>query len=170
MLAGVGSEKGCLFPGVSGGFSVSFMVSIQILTRCKIVLMCWEKMEEKVRLDKWLWAARYFKTRSLASRAVNGGKVHVNGQRVKAARVVLIGDCLTITKGYTEFVVTVLGVSKYRRPAVEARLLYQESEESINTREEIRQTRKNHFSGFKAPGKRPSKRDRRKIKAFTRSD
>ena len=127
-------------------------------------------MGEKIRLDKWLWAARFFKTRTLASQAANGGKVHLNGQRVKAARKVMIGDCLTITKGYTEFTVTVLAVSKYRRPAVEARLLYQELEESIKAREDTRQTRKMVFAGFKAPGKRPSKRDRRKIKAFTRND
>ncbi len=127
-------------------------------------------MEKKVRIDKWLWAARFFKTRSLAAKAVNGGKVHVNGQRVKAARIINIGDCLQITKGFVEFIVTVLAVSKYRRPAVEAQLLYQESEESIQARTEARELRRAVHSGYKPPGKRPSKRDRRKIKNFTRRD
>lgn len=127
-------------------------------------------MEDGVRIDKWLWAARFFKTRSLAAKAVNGGKVHVNRQRAKAARNVRIGDCLTIKRGLAEFVVTVQGISKYRRPAVEARLLYEESEESIQAREELSQTRKMVHAGYQAPGKRPSKRDRRKIKIFTRRD
>ena len=129
-----------------------------------------QTMEERIRLDKWLWAARFFKTRSLSSQAVNGGKVHVNGQRAKAARAVNVGDCLQITRGLTEFTVTVLAVSKYRRPAVEARTLYQESEESIQARHESREMRKAAIGGYRAPGKRPSKRDRRKIKMFTRRD
>ncbi len=127
-------------------------------------------MEDNIRLDKWLWATRFYKTRSIASKAVNGGRVHVNGQRVKAARIVRIGDCLNIKRGLIEFTVNVLALSKYRRPASEARLLYEETEESMKAREESRETRKMVFAGYKAPGKRPSKRDRRKIKSFTRKD
>ena len=125
-------------------------------------------MEEKLRLDKWLWAARFFKTRSMASQAVSGGKVHLNGKRVKASRTVRVDDRLYITRGQTEFNVTVLALSKYRRPAVEARLLYRESEESIKAREENRNMKAMVYAGYKAPGKRPSKRDRRKIREFTK--
>ncbi|BCL60297.1 RNA-binding protein [Desulfomarina profundi] len=123
---------------------------------------------DTVRLDKWLWAARFFKTRSLAAKAVNGGKVHLNGARTKAARAVKAGDDLFITRGGVEFKVKVLGLSLYRRPAVEARLLYEEYEESIKAREEKRELRRMFNAGFSSPSKKPGKRDRRKIKEFVR--
>ncbi len=123
---------------------------------------------DTVRLDKWLWAARFFKTRSLAAKAVNGGKVHLNGARTKAARAVKVGDDLFITRGGVEFKVKVLGLSLYRRPAVEARLLYEEYEESIKAREENRELRRMFNAGFSSPSKKPGKRDRRKIKEFVR--
>jgi ribosome-associated heat shock protein Hsp15 len=129
-----------------------------------------QKQTEGVRLDKWLWAARFFKTRSMAAKAISGGKVHLNGNRVKAARTVEETDLLLITIGTMEFHVTVLAVSKYRRPAKEARLLYVESEESIQLREEQRDLRKMAGTGYTAPLGKPSKRDRRKIKSFTRKD
>ncbi len=129
-----------------------------------------ENSTEIVRLDKWLWAARFFKTRSLASQAVNGGKVHVNGNRGKAAHSVLVGDKLIITIGTMEFHVTVLAISKFRRPAAEARLFYAESAESVAAREEQRQMKKMINAGFSAPARKPGKRDRRKIKSFTRKD
>nr|WP_228856438.1 S4 domain-containing protein [Desulfomarina profundi] len=119
-------------------------------------------------MDKWLWAARFFKTRSLAAKAVNGGKVHLNGARTKAARAVKAGDDLFITRGGVEFKVKVLGLSLYRRPAVEARLLYEEYEESIKAREEKRELRRMFNAGFSSPSKKPGKRDRRKIKEFVR--
>ncbi len=125
---------------------------------------------EAVRLDKWLWAARFFKTRSMAAQAINGGKVHVNGNRVKAARIVSVGDQLRITIGFMEFQVTVLSIAKVRRSAKEAALLYVESEASIKAREEQRELRQMAKVGYQAPAKRPSKRDRRKIKSFTRKD
>jgi len=125
-----------------------------------------ETAEEKIRLDKWLWAARFFKTRSMASHAVAGGKVHVNGQRIKPARTVHIGDVLQITRDTTTFIVTVLAVSGRRGPAVQARLLYEETEESVKAREEQRDIRK--MQAGPAPMGRPSKRDRRKIREFTR--
>lgn len=123
---------------------------------------------EKIRLDKWLWAARFFKTRSVAAQAVNGGKVHLNGQRVKAARTVGAGDKLEITKGVMVFDIEILGVNRTRRPAVEARELYVESEESIVRREETRDLCRMAGEGHIAPAKKPGKRDRRKIKAFIR--
>jgi ribosome-associated heat shock protein Hsp15 len=125
---------------------------------------------EKIRLDKWLWAARFFKTRSMASQAVTGGRVHVNDQRVKPARTVQVGDELRITRNELIFVVKVLAVSGYRRPAVEARLLYAESPESIKVREEQSEIRRMTHTGFTAPAGRPGKRDRRKIREFTNKD
>lgn len=129
-----------------------------------------EASEEKFRLDKWLWAARFFKTRSMASQAVTGGKVHVNGQRAKPARTVQVGYELRITRNQLTYIVTVLAVSGNRRPAVEARLLYQESPESITAREAQIEALKMNHAGHTAPDNRPGKRDRRKIREFTRKD
>ena len=123
---------------------------------------------EKLRIDKWLWAARFFKTRSLASQAVNGGKVHLNGQRVKSSRTVDVGDKLVITRGEYEFSVTILALNKYRRPASEASSLYEESQESIDARSEKSELRKMFHAGQKSPVKKPDKRDRRKIREFIR--
>ncbi len=123
-----------------------------------------------IRLDKWLWAARFFKTRSIAAKAVNGGKVHLNGARIKAAKNVQDGDELVVSKGPYEFRITVLAVSPYRRPAVEARLLYEESEESIREREKQRDLKRMMNAGHSPPSGKPGKRDRRKIKEFIRKD
>ena len=129
-----------------------------------------EKDNSAIRLDKWLWAARFFKTRSMAATAINGGKVHLNGSRVKASRIVAIDDQLIITIGVMTFHITVLGILKYRRPAKEAKLLYVESEESIKTRHEESDLRRMSNNGYAAPGTKPTKRDRRKIITFTRKD
>ncbi len=126
--------------------------------------------DEKVRLDKWLWAARFFKTRSMASQAVVGGKVHANGQRVKSARIVRSGDELRITRSEVTFIVRVLAVSGKRRSAVEAQLLYEETAESIQAREEDSAVKKVIHAGQTAPVHRPGKRDRRKIREFTRKE
>ena len=91
--------------------------------------------DEKVRIDKWLWAARFYKTRTLAAAAVTGGHVHVNGARVKAARTVAIGDELRIVRNELEFVVIVQALSDKRGPAPVARTLYEETEESRAARE-----------------------------------
>ena len=129
-----------------------------------------ENKAEDVRLDKWLWAARFFKTRSQAAQAVTGGKVHLNGNRAKPARSVQINDNLVISKSGMEFHVRVLQLSRYRRPATEAKLLYEETEESKKAREEFREMRKMAGAGYTAPGGKPSKRDRRKIITFTRKN
>ncbi|KJR96417.1 MAG: tRNA synthetase RNA-binding protein [Desulfobulbaceae bacterium BRH_c16a] len=129
-----------------------------------------ENNTETVRLDKWLWAARFFKTRSLATQAVNGGKVHANGNRCKAAHNVVVGDRLVIGIGPAEFHITVLALSRFRRPASEARLLYVETEESMKAREQQRELKRLSNAGFSGPAKKPGKRDRRKILSFTRKD
>ena len=127
--------------------------------------------EEKVRVDKWLWAARFFKTRSMAAKAVSGGKVHLNGARIKPARAVQSGDELRIRRGEVEFVVIVQALSDRRRPAKEAQLLYEETEASLRQREIFReQKRLEAASRMYGPMKRPDKRARRQIRSFTRKD
>ena len=99
-------------------------------------------MPDKVRLDKWLWAARLFKTRTIAKQAIDGGKVQVSGQRAKAGKEISVGTVLTVRQGHDERVITVLGLSEQRRGAPEAQLLYEESEESIRRRETLAEQRK----------------------------
>ena len=117
-------------------------------------------MSDAVRIDKWLWAARFFKTRSLAQQAVAGGKVHLDGQRVKPARDVRPGDRLTITKGELHFEVVVDAVSGRRGPAREAESLYTETEASREARERVRAARRDRPP---APDHRPDKRERRRL-------
>lgn len=124
----------------------------------------------QVRVDKWLWAARFFKTRTLAAQAVSGGKVQVNGYRVKSSRLVQTGETLRIRRGTEEFTVTIRALSSVRRPAVEACLLYAESEDSIRLRQDSARMRALLAAGRSVPAKRPDKRDRRKIREFTRKD
>lgn len=116
-----------------------------------------------VRLDKWLWAARFFKTRSLASEAVDTGKVKVGGERVKPARSLRVGDELAIDNGAETWEVVVLGLSDKRGGASVARLLYGETPASIARREQLAEERKL----FREPGTtikgRPTKRDRRQL-------
>ena len=120
------------------------------------------------RLDKWLWAARFFKTRGIAVEAINGGKVHVNGQRAKPSRNIHIGDKLEISKPPYSFEIEVAGLEKQRRPASEAQTLYQETAQSQAKRELLREQLKNEPLGFREQKGRPSKRDRRHIIKFTR--
>ncbi|WP_438971946.1 RNA-binding S4 domain-containing protein [Methylophaga sp.] len=123
---------------------------------------------ESQRLDKWLWAARFYKTRSLAVEAINGGKVYLNGQRAKPSRTIRIDDKLTISKPPYEFEIIIAGLNLQRRPAVEAQTLYQETTESQEKRALLREQIKNEPLGFRQQKGRPSKRDRRHIIKFTR--
>ena len=120
------------------------------------------------RLDKWLWAARFYKTRTLAVEAVNGGKVHLNKQRVKPSRAIKENDILTITKPPYEYTITVQGLASHRRPAPEAQLLYNESAESIEKREKLSLEIKNQPLGFRHDQSKPNKRERRHIIKFIR--
>jgi len=117
-----------------------------------------------VRADKWLWAARFYKTRALAMEAISGGKVHLNGERIKPARKLAVGDHLTVHKGGYSFTITVTGLSLQRGPADVARTLYSESEESRQARQLLRETRK--LQGDTGPQRRPDKRARRQIHQF----
>jgi ribosome-associated heat shock protein Hsp15 len=120
-------------------------------------------MTDSVRIDKWLWAARFFKTRTMATDAVDGGKVRLNGERVKPARSVKPGDRLDIDNGASEWEVIVKDVAEKRGSATIAQTLYDETEESIAKREKNAELRKY----FREPGEmlkgRPTKRDRRLI-------
>ncbi|HXH04707.1 MAG TPA: S4 domain-containing protein [Candidatus Competibacteraceae bacterium] len=124
----------------------------------------------RVRLDKWLWAARFFKTRALATAAVDGGKVQVNAQRVKPARAVHVGETLTIRRGTEEFVIVVRALSEQRGPAREAQQLYEETEDSRRKREEAREQRRLLAGSAPSPARRPNKQDRRRIIRFTRQE
>jgi len=121
---------------------------------------------ETSRIDKWLWTSRFFKTRPLASDAVNGGKVHLNGQRVKAGRAVKIGDELTIQKDSVLYEVTIKGINKTRRPAKEARLTYEESEQSREKREQEQQIKKLASASRPVPKRKPGKREREQLRNF----
>jgi ribosome-associated heat shock protein Hsp15 len=124
---------------------------------------------ERTRIDRWLWAARFTKTRGLATEAVAGGRVHVNGERVKPAREVGAGDTLEIRVGETAWTVVVRGVAERRGPAKVARTLYEETEESIVARERAAAERRAHFPPGTGPGgSRPTKLDRRRIDALRR--
>jgi ribosome-associated heat shock protein Hsp15 len=121
--------------------------------------------EERVRIDKWLWAARFFKTRSLATEAVQGGRVHVDGARVKPAKDVRVGDRIEVTVGEATIALVVRGLSDKRGPASAAALLYEETEASRERRERERDLRRIAPAlGADLHG-RPSKRDRRRLEA-----
>lgn len=120
----------------------------------------------KLRIDKWLWAARFFKTRSLAKAAIEGGKVHLNGQRVKVSKEIVVGDQLEIRQGWDEKVVDVIELSDQRRGAPEAALLYQETAQSLERREAAAAARKAAGGMIDRPVTRPTKKQRRQIHRF----
>ena len=126
------------------------------------------RQAEALRLDKWLWAARFFKTRKLAAEAITGGKVHLNGQRTKPGKEVRQGSRIRIHKGSLEWDILVKVLPTQRRPASEAALFFEEEESSRLKRQEIvRQERLLKASSPRAPAVRPNKRDRRMIRRFT---
>ncbi|GAB3540000.1 RNA-binding S4 domain-containing protein [Noviherbaspirillum agri] len=123
-------------------------------------------MSDSVRIDKWLWAARFFKTRSLATDAVDGGKVRLNGDRVKPARSVKIGDTLDIDNGSTEWEIVVEGLAEKRGSAAIAQTLYVETEQSIAERQKKAEQRKLFREPSDSIKGRPTKRDRRQLDKF----
>ena len=129
----------------------------------------WEReSNQDIRIDKWLWAARFFKTRGLATEAVSGGKVAVNGARAKPSRLLRTGDALDIRRGPYEWTVVVKEVAKRRGPAPQAQRLYQETEQSARNRAAaIAQLKLERPPEFDDPG-RPSKKERSAIHRFTK--
>ena len=127
-----------------------------------------ENRTDTVRIDKWLWAARFYKTRALASEAVSGGKVHVNEQRAKPSRLLHPGDTLHINRNEIEYTIVVEAVSERRGPAPEAQKLYRETAESIRQREQAASERRLTAGNAPAPERRPNKRDRRLLTKLRR--
>ncbi|MFO7648531.1 ribosome-associated heat shock protein Hsp15 [Halomonas campaniensis] len=123
---------------------------------------------DSVRLDKWLWAARFFKTRALAKKAVEGGKVHYNGARAKTSKTVEVGARVRVPQGWDLMEVEVVALSDQRRGAPEARALYRETEESVARREREAEARRLTNQAMQHPLKRPDKKQRREIHRFQR--
>ncbi|MXP50052.1 ribosome-associated heat shock protein Hsp15 [Pantoea sp. Eser] len=124
-----------------------------------------EKSSEGVRLDKWLWAVRFYKTRALAREMIEGGKVHYNGQRSKPGKLVELNAELTLRQGNDERTV-VAEISNQRRPASEAQQLYRETDASIEKREKVAQARNMNALTMPHPDRRPDKKERRNLMKF----
>lgn len=122
----------------------------------------------RMRIDKWLWAARFFKTRSLAKAAIEGGKVHCNGERCKCSREIEPGQTLQIRQGLDEKTVVVTALSGQRQGAPQAALLYQETPESLASREKLAAERQAQHASDDPLAGRPTKQDRRRIQRFKR--
>ena len=129
-----------------------------------------EKPTEGVRLDKWLWAARFYKTRAIAREMIEGGKVHYNGQRSKPSKVVELNAQLTLRQGNDERTVVIKAITEQRRPATEAVVLYEETAESIEKREKVALARKLNALTMPHPDRRPDKKERRDLMRFKYGD
>lgn len=121
---------------------------------------------QKVRLDKWLWAARFYKTRALAKGAIEGGKVHYDGQRCKVSKTVDLGARITLRQGFDEKTVVVKAISDQRRGAPEAQKLYEETVESIKQRMDEAERRRVMKSSMLTPDHKPNKKERRDMQRF----
>lgn len=124
-----------------------------------------KEVNNTIRLDKWLWAARFYKTRTIAKEMIDGGKVHYNSQRTKPNKNVEIGALINLRQGNEEKEVVVLSLSEQRRGAAEAQLLYQETQTSIEKRERLAAIRRNSISGLYTEC-RPNKKERRDLLKF----
>lgn len=122
--------------------------------------------KNSIRLDKWLWAARFYRTRAIAKQMIDGGKVFYNGQRTKSGKAVSIGDIIKIRQGFEEKEVTVIVLADKRSDATFAQTLYQESKESIETREKNSLARKQGILLSPASDTKPDKKQRRKLREF----
>ena len=118
---------------------------------------------DRLRVDKWLWAARFYKTRSIAKTAIEGGKVHLDGQRVKVSREISVGERLTVKQGWDEREVVVIALSDQRGPAPIAQTLYEETPESIERREREAQARKAAGGATARPTQKPGKHERKAL-------
>lgn len=127
-------------------------------------------MSDPVRIDKWLWAARFFKTRSLARTAINGGKVRLNGSRVKPGKPLAVGDHLNVQRGEELFEIEVLVLETRRGPAAEAQKMYLESEESATRRARRKEQKALERAARAQRERRPDKRQRRQIVRFRKRE
>ncbi|MBP2845117.1 ribosome-associated heat shock protein Hsp15 [Dickeya oryzae] len=126
--------------------------------------------DNAVRLDKWLWAARFYKTRAMAREMIDGGKVHYNGQRSKPGKLVEVDAEITLRQGNDTRTVMVRAISDQRRPAAQAQALYEETPQSIEKREKLAQARKLNALSMPHPDRRPDKKERRDLIKFKYSD
>jgi ribosome-associated heat shock protein Hsp15 len=122
--------------------------------------------ESGVRVDVWLWAARFYKTRNLAKQAIEGGKIEVNGAAIKPARMLRVGDRLRISRGIERFAIEVTALSATRGPASVAQMLYQETAESLAARESEREMRRLTGASMDHPHNRPDKHSRKLLREF----
>ncbi len=125
---------------------------------------------ESVRLDKWLWAARFYKTRAMAREMIDGGKVHYNGQRTKPGKIVELNATVKLRQGNDERIIEILEISSQRKGAPDAQLLYRETSESIEQREKIAQARKMNALTMPHPERRPDKKERRTLLKFKQTN
>ena len=125
-----------------------------------------EKISEGVRLDKWLWAARFYKTRAIAREMIEGGKVHYNGQRSKPSKIVELQAELSLRQGNDERTVIITAIGEQRRPASEAQEMYAETAASIEKREKTALARKMNALTMPHPDRRPDKKERRDLMKF----
>lgn len=126
--------------------------------------------KESVRIDKWLWAARFFKTRNLAKQAIDGGKVQCDGQKVKPSKEISVGTIITLPRGWDKIEVEVKALSDQRRGAPEAQKLYSETESSITKREEEAALRKASGASYLLRDKKPDKKERRQLDKWRQQD
>ncbi|UAX41798.1 ribosome-associated heat shock protein Hsp15 [Pasteurella canis] len=129
-----------------------------------------KQLDEDVRLDKWLWAARFYKTRTIAKEMIDGGKVHYNGQRTKPNKHVEVGGIIKLRQGNEEKEVEVTALSSQRRGAPEAQLLYKETEKSVEQRTKIAIARKINALTMPHPDRRPNKKERRDLLKFKQQE
>ncbi|MFD1805914.1 ribosome-associated heat shock protein Hsp15 [Pasteurella oralis] len=129
-----------------------------------------QQEQEDVRLDKWLWAARFYKTRTIAKEMIDGGKVHYNGQRTKPNKSVEVGGIIKLRQGNEEKEVEVIALSSQRRGAPEAQLLYKETEKSVEQRAKMAIARKINTLTMPHPDRRPNKKERRDLLKFKQQD
>lgn len=127
-----------------------------------------DEEDNVIRLDKWLWAARFYKTRSIAKEMIDGGKVHYNGQRSKPNKTVEVGAIIKLRQGNDEKEIKVTALSTQRHGAPEAQLLYQETEQSVEKREKLKLARK--INAMPHPDRRPNKKERRDLLRFKHQD
>ncbi|MCL1039571.1 ribosome-associated heat shock protein Hsp15 [Shewanella corallii] len=125
-----------------------------------------QEQAKAVRLDKWLWAARFYKTRAIAKEMINGGKVHYNGQRPKSSKNAEVGALIRLRQGYDEKEVVIKQLSDQRRGAKDAQLLYEETAESVSKREQNAEARRLNILHNPAPEHKPDKKQRRAIQRF----
>ncbi|MDX5630771.1 MULTISPECIES: ribosome-associated heat shock protein Hsp15 [unclassified Brenneria] len=129
-----------------------------------------ENAGDAVRLDKWLWAARFYKTRAIAREMVDGGKVHYNGQRSKPSKLVELNAEIKLRQGNDERTIIVCAISGQRRTATEAQALYRETADSVEKREKLALARKMNALTMPHPDRRPDKKERRDLIKFKYSD